>query len=261
MARGGLDPLIPALAAVPDAWLAEAEVSVGAADGRYGISFFADTAEIHRRQLAAFGLPAEVAATDHALRERFDLVPRWWFKLSYRDGQRVGLSQYFLIDRRPYPISTLRVFCRRYGAPVENLEAMLRPALDDPESSWGLALKYGDGSPRPRVFTRVARTRLPSLLVSLRNHRVLAAPAVEHYRLADRRCGGGEWVWLSLDPGLDHGVSVDFEGTPAEPSTGLGVGSGAARYLKCRVAAGADVPDWVVYRPLRELDADGDSCV
>jgi hypothetical protein len=188
------------------------------------------------------------------------VVPLQWVKLSYVGGELAGLSQYFnLHPVHDYPIASVRVFVRQFGGSgADRLEDLLGPSMALPGSSWGLALKYpSEEAPTPRIYGRLARRALPSALSGLESEGWLSAGLAAEYLAACDPIKAGDHVYLSVDPGVTDGVSVDLEdvpldGGPCDPARlPAGVPPGAvARYLKCRISGREGLPRWTVYLSL-----------
>lgn len=241
----------------PDAWLADAELSVtlGAPD-RVGLSFFSTDADAFAAFGARIGLPADARADAAQLRARFDLLPRHWVKLRWRAGARAGWSEYFAIDERNvYPITTLRLFVRRYGiADTARLEPALAPALEQEDTRWVVSIRRTDGPPVPRLSARVPRAVLPGLMTTL-----VAAGFVDRGRAArylehDASMHAGDAAWITLDAGTHTLCGIDFEdpvpsGLPDGWRAAVGADAAPPRYLKCRLPPGAWQPEWVLYLP------------
>jgi hypothetical protein len=249
--------ILPEPGRFPDAWLADAELSVAVGDpDRVGLSFFSNDADAFAAFTERIGLPADARADAAQLRARFDLLPRHWVKLRWRAGVRAGWSEYFTIqEHNVYPITTLRLFVRRYGvADTSRLEPALAPALEREDTRWVVSVRRADGAPVPRLSARVPRPVLRELATTL-----VAAGFVDRDRAArylehDVRLRAGDAAWITLDAATHTLCGVDFE----DPDAGslpdgwrdaTGANAAPPRYLKCRLAPGASRPEWVLYLP------------
>lgn len=261
MDRGQLARLAPILGECPGEWLEDAEVSLFPhAPKAAGLSLFLEDPRAHSALLACLDRGEDLAEADRRVRQRFPVVPLHWVKLSYDGGNLKGLSQYFNLNPiHDYPIASVRVFVRQFGgAGTDRLEELLGPIMAEPGSSWGLALKYcGDEPPTPRVYGRMARRALPAALSALESEGWLSPGLASDYIGACEPMDAGDHVYLSVDPGVNDGVSVDLEdvpldGGPCDPARlPAGVPPGAvARYLKCRISGREGLPRWTVYLPL-----------
>ena len=250
---------IPPLAGFALHWLADAEISAAPGrDGAGGLSFFFTDAVEYERFCRLAQLPADAVARAADLRARLELVPREWVKLHYQGAQRVGLSQYFVVDpRTTYPITTLRLCLQRCGlTSTRGLEPAFEPALQRADTLWAAIAKQSGAQVRARLSCRVPRTLLTELFArAARQGYVserLAARHLEH----DARIGAGAYAYLSLAPEVPDSCSVDYE--DVEPASVPDIcaplwagddGGGERRYLKCRLGPGDEV-QWTVYRPL-----------
>jgi hypothetical protein len=253
--------VIPDLGRFPPSWLAGAEwsLTVGRPE-RLGLSFFSTDAAAFNAFCDGIALPPAAREAEERLRARFDLLPRHWLKLHYLAGQRAGLSQYFTIHgRNRYPITTLRLFARQYGArEAAGLEALLRPALERDDTTWLITLKRGEQAAEPRISCRLPRAALPALMATVVVETYLDSQRAEHYLAWDRRLEAGDHLYVTFDPLRRELGCLDFEAPgpcslPAgwrKAATGFTAGN-APRYLKCRLRAGAVRPEWVIYLPCR----------
>lgn len=109
-----------------------------------------------------------------------------------------------------YPISTLRVFLKRYGSAPARLEKALGPALEVPESRWGLTLDCTSDVPRPSVFGRLPWELLATVGMAL-------SPETfgETWQQV-ARYPPSSWVYLSYQPESAEPVGVDLEDLPLE---------------------------------------------
>lgn len=239
--------MIPDLGAFPASWLADAELSltVGRPE-RVGLSFFSTDRAAYAAFCTSQGVPLD---DDVRLRGRFDLAPRHWLKLHYVGGECVGWSQYFAIhERNAYPITTLRLFARQYGAQdVARLEPTLLAALEHEESSWIVTVKRGE----PRISCRMPRVLLPSLMRAAVAEAYLDPARADAYLECDGRLHAGSDVWVTMNPAGRSVGCLDFEDveTRSLPAGWEQVAAVPPRYLKCRLHSGTGAPEWVVYVP------------
>jgi hypothetical protein len=249
------------LAAFPPGWLAEAELSLcPAVPERVGLSFFSTDPRAFTAFCEECGLPPAARRDEERLRAEFDLAPRHWVKLHYCGIERVGSSQYFqLHPRNQRPITTLRLFLRRYGGDPGGLAEMLQPALEREDTSWLLVLKR-EATPRPRLVCRVPRTVLPDLMLCLARSGHLEEAVAHQYLRWDARLRAKPHVYVSIDPGLPGSCSTDYEDVPSDclppaPSQAASQlpGSPAPRYVKCRILHPHRDPEWVIYLPAGAL--------
>jgi hypothetical protein len=227
---------------------------------RVGLSFFSTDPGEFDAFCEACGDLREARRDEERLRATFDLLPRRWVKLHYCGGERVGSSQYFqLHPRNPHPITTLRLFLRRYGGDAGGIAELLRPALEREETAWLLVLKR-IAAPRPRLVCRVHRSILPELMLSLARSGHLEEAVADEYLRWEARLQGEPHVYVSIDPGLPGSCATDYEAVrpdclppaasrAAEPLAG----NRAARYLKCRIRQPHHDPEWVIYLPVGAL--------
>jgi len=243
--------VIPERAAFPASWLAGAELSltIGRPE-RVGLSFFSTDAAAY----AAFCNEIGVARDDEErLRARFDLAPRYWVKLHYLAGARVGWSQYLPIHQRNvHPITTLRLFARAYGArDVSRLEPMLAPALEREDTAWIVTLKRAGDTVEPRISFRLARAVLPALMASVLAAGGLERDRADRYLALDGALEAGDALWVTVDPLRGELGCLDFEecAPGSLPDGWREHATEPPRYLKCRLRAGTAAPEWVIYLP------------
>lgn len=205
--------MIPDLTSFQPEWLDTAEVSCALAEPQItGLSFFFHDEASCTEFTVAQSLDECVMADEKVLRSKFDILPRHWLKIHYDGMERSGLSQYFYLnpDLR-YPITTIRCFLKRYGpADAGIIEDLLKPALEAPETQWGLALKRSADRTTPRIFFSISRPLLNDALTPFVSLGYLAAPAAQQYREWNGRISAGSRVFLSLDPTLGRLSSLDF---------------------------------------------------
>ncbi|MBD3175249.1 MAG: hypothetical protein GF320_08710 [Armatimonadia bacterium] len=262
MDRSQLARLAPVLAGCRGEWLEDAELSLFPhAPDAAGLSLFLEDPRAHSELLGRLERGQELAENDRRTRRRFPVVPLQWVKLSYVGGELTGLSQYFnLHPVHDYPIASVRVFVRQFGGSgADRLEGLLGPSMALPGASWGLALKYpSQEAPTPRVYGRLARGALPAVLCGLESEGWLSAGLASEYLAACDPIKAGDHVYLSVDPGVTDGVSVDLEDVllvdapldAAQLPASVPL-EAAARYLKCRIPGTSRVPQWTVYLPLQ----------
>lgn len=162
--------------------------------------------------LAGLDLPAELLDLAAEMQQRFDLVPGHWLRLGLEEGRirRYALN-YEVPPQNHYPISTLRVFLRRYGCrPPAHLERALAPALELPDSRWGVTLELTAEGPRPRLFGRIPRALLEEVGLELAGPLLL--PLLERLQAFP----GSPWCYLSFAPNHPELLSVDLEDLPLE---------------------------------------------
>ncbi len=179
------------------------EVQLGA-DGPQGFRLLFPDLE----QLSELA-PPRLVELAREVTARFDLVPGHWLKLGL--GGRCALN-YEVPPFNHYPITTLRMFLRRYGQVWPGLERALAPALEQQDSRWGVTLELTADGPRPRLFGRFSRTLLEGVveaLIAIGLADASARPAVT----ACSRMAGSPFCYLSLAPGS---LGVDLEELPIE---------------------------------------------
>ncbi|GMU51503.1 MAG: hypothetical protein AMXMBFR33_06490 [Candidatus Xenobia bacterium] len=241
--------MLDRLAELPRAWLREAELSFSRHDPtRLGLQTrLADRGEL-KSFLSRMGLdPKPLLASDELVRAKFHLNPGVWAKVGFRSGQVAEASQYFLLDQASrYPIATLRVFARRFGRGASPcLERVLQPALESPDSRWGIALKPGLAA----AFCKLPRACLAAVL----NRLVSAEKAATLLELTERS-GGRPLVFLTVDLADPSSLAIDVEDpTHLEPLGGWldTLSPRPPRYLKCR-PANSEV-HWTAYYPWTSL--------
>lgn len=230
---------------------AELSLTLGA-DPLTGLSFYFETpAEWQDFLESKYGRPA-LAEADARVRSRFDLVPRRWVKLTFRDDVVVRVSQYFQIDPRlPRPISTIRTFCRMYGVrELGGLAAMLSQGLGSEATVWILALKYRGGEITPRISCRIPRAALGDMLAEMVAAGGLTRAQQDAFGEVNARMPGGDGVYVSITPGGLGPVDLDFERVVAGTVPELGARFPkdlCLSYLKCRVGPDAGEKHWVGY--------------
>ena len=166
--------------------------------------FFAET--------PALELPAELLRLAAEMQQHFELVPGHWLRLGLQNGQigRYALN-YEIPPQNRYPISTLRVFLRRYGCrPPAQLELALAPALELLDSRWGLTLELTPEGPRPRLFGRMPRALLKKVGGNL------AGPSFAPLLQRTQAFSGSPWCYLSFAPDHPELLSIDLEEIPLE---------------------------------------------
>jgi hypothetical protein len=222
------------------------------ADPLTGLSLYFETpAEWQEFLESAHGTPA-LDDADARVRARFELVPRRWVKLTFRDDVVVRVSQYFQIDPRlPGPISTIRTFCRMHGIrELGGLAAMLSQGLRSEETVWILALKYRGAEITPRISCRIPRTALGNMLADMCAVGGLTEVQREAFAEVNARMQGGDNVYVSITPGGLGPVDLDFEQVVAGTVPELGdrfPKDLSLSYLKCRLAPDARDKHWVGY--------------
>jgi hypothetical protein len=217
-----------------------------------GRSLYFETADEWRTFLASeYGNPA-LAEGDTRVRARFELVPRRWVKLTFREDVVVRVSQYFQIDPRlPGPISTIRTFCRMYGVrTVGGLAAMLAQGLGSETTVWILALKYQGADISPRISCRIARAALSDMLANMVAAGGLSRAQQDEFIEVNARMRGSDGVYVSITPGGPGPVDLDFEQVVAGTVPELGTRFPkdlCLSYLKCRLDPDAREKRWVGY--------------
>lgn len=200
-------------------------------------------------------LPPRVAELARRLSGEFDVVPGHWMRLRLEQGQVTGWAlNYEIPPWNRYPISTLRVFLRRYSQAVPGLEAALAAALEREDTRWGFSLDLdGPG----RIFGRIPWNLLEPVALAL-------DPEGARVSLdACARIGASPWCYLSYQPGSPLGI--DLEDVPLE-SLPLPLDSWPRRpepllcpYAKCRGERWAAYLDWPAFdawwRPAPEPEA------
>ncbi|MEZ0326629.1 MAG: cyclopropane-fatty-acyl-phospholipid synthase family protein [Fimbriimonas sp.] len=240
-------------------WLADAEVSLAPREPeKLGLSlFFTDPFELEAA-FEAMALPPEVRRLEVELRSRFDFAPRTWLKLHLEAGERVGVSQYFVIDpRNSYPITTLRLGLRAVGLEdTSRIEPAFESVLGESDSLWAVIVKRAGAVVQPRISCFVLASSVPRLLSDIRS----AGYATQEVAKAlssgvETFCKEDERVYVSLDPNHVDSLSIDFsvaDQTPQPPELEQIWGSREQRrYLKLRIVNGA--PAWTLYRPFAEV--------
>jgi hypothetical protein len=253
--------VIPDLGLFPAAWLAGAELSLAVGrPERVGLSLFSTDTAAFSAFCDQIALPPAAREEEERLRALFDLVPRHWLKLHYLAGERTGFSQYFTIHgRNGYPITTLRLFARQYGArEAAGLEALLRPALEREDTTWFVTLKRVQQAAEPRISCRLPRVALPELMATVVVEGYVDPRRADQYLAWDRRLETGDDLYVTFDPLRQELCCLDFEdphpcslpGSWEEAATDFTDGA-TPRYLKCRLRAGAARPEWVIYLACR----------
>ncbi|MBS2036204.1 methyltransferase domain-containing protein [bacterium] len=163
-------------------------------------------------ELECLGLPEGLLALAFELQKRFDLVPGHWLRLGIDEGQVTRLAlNYEVPPQNHYPISTLRVFLRRYGsAPPVHLESALRPALEIPDSRWGLTVDWNEGVVKPRIFGRIPYELLQQVGQALIGDTV--RPLLEELAPFP----ASPWCYLSFSPAASELFSIDLEQVPLQ---------------------------------------------
>ena len=205
---------------------------------------------------AAADLPREILDDEKIIRKKFDLTRGHWIKIGYVDGRPRVYSQYFAIaPGHHYPISTLRLFLKMYGASGAHLlEELLAPGLNDPGSIWNLALKRDADGAHPRIYGRVRRSVLGALLERAVSTGLISSTHREAQLEWDGKIRAGRLVYYSVDPGTPGGMAVDYEELPAAllPFSPELFQAGLPPdfklpYLKCRIRDGKPDPEWVAH--------------
>ena len=153
----------------------------------------------------------EALELDRRLRAKFDFIPIHWFKIGLRKNE---LSIYWTIHpANTYPITTLRLFLRKYGAETDGLEETLKPALEQPGSTAGVALK----GKAPRVFCKFPHHLLPVVLEhGLQNGWIQGEERALYLSWQERLSPKDDSsLWISLD-GFTRRSAVDFEDVSPE---------------------------------------------
>lgn len=248
------------LATLPAPWLRDAELSFSRHDGeRLGLQTRLDSAEELAAFLERFSLDRRpFVDADADVRSRFQVSPFRWAKIGFRGGTAVEASQYFLVDPScHHPISTLRVFARRFGqghAPI--LETVLHPALDAPDTRWGLATKPSPVPDRRQAvaFCTIPRPCLTAVLERLAGHGLVPTSRAARLLEATGRLAGRPRVFLTVDLADPSRIAVDVEEpTCLDPVADwlATLAPHAPRYLKCR-PAGDDL-HWTAYHAWTSL--------
>ena len=247
--------MIPDLASCRLEWLESAEISFALDGPRVtGLSFFFHDEAACSEFAAAESLDPCVMADEKWLRAKFSLLPRHWLKLHYDNLMRCGLSQYFHINPTlHYPITTIRCFLRRYGcSDIGIIEELLKPALEEGDTQWGLALKRAAERTIPRIFFRILRPLLSEVLTPFVRLGYLSLAAAEQYREWNERLSAGERVFISLDPTLGRLSSLDFCAVSAGQSPKISDPGYPQQfdYLKIRIVEREPTPVLTGYLPL-----------
>jgi len=258
MAGGAGALLITDLAGLRPEWLDSAEVSIALDGPRVkGLSFFFHDEANCAGFAAAESLDRCVLSDEKALREKFSILPRYWLKLHFDGGRRCGLSQYLQINPiMHYPITTIRCFLRKYGmSDVGMIEELLRPALEAPETEWGLAIKRSPGRVVPRVFFSIPRPLIRQVLAPFIRLGYLSQATGLQYLEWENRTRAGERIFISLDPTLGKLSSLDFSDVPSDqlPEPSRFGYSGKLQYLKLRIADYSQPPELTAYLPFTTL--------
>ncbi|HPT96736.1 MAG TPA: class I SAM-dependent methyltransferase [Armatimonadota bacterium] len=248
---------------LPKSWIGEGEVSLPLGKpAELGLSLFLTHPRAFSAVCRHLSAPPALLENDRRVRESFDVVPRQWVKLHYRDGALSGYSLYFHVDPGiQHPVTTLRTFLRRYGhADVSWVEPMLQPALERPETTWGLVLKDAGSRPRPRLSAVIQRGILPDLLERMVSTGFLTPDQARAYLAWNERAAAEETAYFSFDPGVRGASALDLTRPEAsclpeawdrlclDPT-----GKTLPRYLKCRIRPGSDEPEWSAYLPVAAL--------
>lgn len=243
---------------LPPSWRRDAEVSFSQHDPqRLGFQTRLETAAELQAFLQEMGLdPGPFLAADEQVRDRFLVSPFRWAKVGFRGLEAVDASQYWLVDPAAhYPITTLRVFARRFGTgPSPALEEVLRPALEDRSTRWGLALKPGAGARRASGFCSLPNSCLGAVLDRLAGEGLLPREQAAHLGSFVAGCKGRPEPFLTVDLADPSSLAVDVEDPACLEPVGEWLASladGPPRYLKCR-PAGAEL-HWTAYFPWLEL--------
>jgi len=227
---GEPDRLIPPILGFRSHWLIDAEASFVDGGHRAGLSlYFLDPLEFEAFAEVA-GLPQDAVAREFEFRRAFDLDPRIWIKLHFRDGAPDGFSQYFVIDPRiDYPVTTLRVLGRRLGLTrADRVEPAFQRALTTPGTLFAVIAKVGAGV-SPRLSARLPRPLLPEVLADFAAVGFLSQSARQGLIDAERQVSAGDWAYLSVDPETPDAVAIDLEAPVDWPGV---------RYLKLRLRQG-----------------------
>jgi ubiquinone/menaquinone biosynthesis C-methylase UbiE len=212
-----------------------------------GLRLYAPDLEGLRELVGRLALPARLTELAQEIEARFELVPGHWVRLGTAAGRphRFALN-YEVPPWNVYPISTLRVFLRRYGASPSGLERALAPALELEDARWGVTLEVKDEL-RPRFFGRFPRTLLEPIAVAL-----VGAEARATIEECSGR-GGSSWCYLSLEPGRPGSLGVDLENLPLA-ELGLPLDTWPALpeplvcpYAKCRGAEWSAYLSWFAF--------------
>ncbi len=215
--------------------------------GNLGLRLYAPDLASLRELVGRLALPARLVELAEEMEARFELVPGHWVRLGLAGGipQRFALN-YEVPPYNAYPISTLRVFLRRFGASPEGLERALAPALELDESRWGVTLEVRDDL-RPRFFGRFPRTLLEPVAEAL-----VGAEARATVKECSRK-GGSSSCYLSLEPGRPDSLGIDLENLPLQ-ELGLPLDSWPVQpeplvcpYAKCRGTEWSAYLSWAAF--------------
>jgi hypothetical protein len=241
----------------------EIEISALLSTGAWrGISVMTFNPATYAAISTALDLCRQAQKEESWLREHFDLIPRYWIKRQL-GKRRISFSQYFTIHpRNSYPITTIRLFLKRYAADFNNrLDAALEPVLEATQTTWYLILKeLGFSRPIPRICCRIQTHNLPALLTALVNEQYVANDIAEAYRRWNECLQPAEAVYVSLDP-IGGKLALDWEkldngGLPAGlEQVAVRIGGYEPRYLKCRINNINNEPEWIGYWPVIGLEA------
>lgn len=252
--------MIPEFANFRPEWLDSSEVSIALHGLRIaGLSFFFHDEASWGEFATAESLDESVLSDEKALRERFSILSRYWLKIHFDGGRRCGLSQYFHINPgMHHPITTIRCFLRKYGlSDVSTVEELLKPALEAPETQWGLAIKrYPDLVALPRIFFSIPSPLLTQVLANFVRFDYLSEAVSLLYLEWEQRIRTGQLVFISLDPTLRKLSSLDFCDVPVEqfPEVRHFGFPENLDYLKLRISDPARPPELRAYVPFRKIE-------
>ncbi|MGM0452971.1 MAG: hypothetical protein ACQERN_07385 [Thermodesulfobacteriota bacterium] len=247
--------LIPDVTGVKPEWLENAELSFSTKNRDIaGLSLFFVDFEALCEYVRIAALPEAILKQEAALRKKFDLVPAHWIKVQYRGQNHVSYSQYFHINPAiGYPITTLRLFLKTYGCrETEDMEAVLKDALEDETSRWGIALKWQQDQFFPRIFCKISRALLPGILDQFNRHHFISRKTADAYMVWDRQLGADDHVYVSIDFSLKRFSSVDFEHVRSESLQHCYNDmffQGDFRYCKIRIPEDGVGPEFSFYAP------------
>lgn len=171
---------------------------------RLGVRLFFEQID----SLECLDVPVGLVHLARELQQGFNLVPGHWLRVVVEGGEVVRLAlNYEIPGPNYYPISTLRVFLRRYGCPPPpQLEQALKPALELPETRWGFSLDWGQqGGTRPRIFGRVPFSLLAPVCEAL------VGASLDSLLEALSRFPPSPWCYLTFSPSESQVLSVDLE--------------------------------------------------
>lgn len=190
-------------------------------------------------------LPGGLLDCADEIATRFDVVPGHWLRLRIEDGEIVATGLNYEVPAQVhYPISTLRVFLRRYGTVTpQGMEAALAPALQRRDTRWGLTLDVESG--KPSLFARIPRSLLDPVA------RALVGSNAETTLSAIAPVAGSPWCYISWQPdspGQRFGVDLENVPLSAVPLSGSSAWPELPEplitaYAKCRSG------QWAVYLP------------